>query len=79
MSQKRFFTPRSEIERASDFIAAAEITKQLGMDCYNICVKPSQDNSDQVRGFEKRCVQGCVGTNLNIWMVNARAHALTKK
>lgn len=79
MSQNRFFNPRTSAERASDFVAAAEVNRQLGIDCYNICVRPDQETSDMVRGVEKRCLSGCIANNLNIWMVNANRHAIRKQ
>ena len=79
MSQSRFFTPRTSTERAIDFVASAEVNRQLGIDCYNICVQRDQETSDMVRGVEKRCMTGCIANNLNIWMQNANRHAIRKQ
>ena len=76
MSQARFFTPRTSTERAIDFVASAEVNRQLGIDCYNICVQRDQETSDMVRGVEKRCMTGCIANNLNIWMQNANRRRL---
>ena len=75
MSQKRFFRPRTDPERASNFVAAGETVGEMAMDCFNICVKPTQDDTDQVRGFERRCLDGCMANNLNIFMINGRNFA----
>jgi hypothetical protein len=72
--QPPYYRRRTDMERTVNFLSSAEGTRQLGMDCFNACVKPEQDNTDQLRGFEQRCVDGCIITNMNIFMVNGNKY-----
>jgi hypothetical protein len=50
------------------FIRAASDYSQLGIDCFNMCVDPNKEvTQDQIRGMEKRCMDGCLTVNLQIF------------
>ena len=70
----RHYGRHTTMDRTYNFLSSAEATRELGMDCFNKCVKPEQDNTDQLRGFEQRCVDGCIITNMNIFMVNGNKY-----
>ena len=61
-------TLKTEPFRATNFIRAAEDYSSLGLLCFNSCVDPGQEvSADTVRGMEKRCMDGCLTLQLQMF------------
>lgn len=56
---------KDDTVRAGAFTRAAGDYSNLGVDCFNQCVNPTEEVSvDKLRGMEKRCMDGCLTVHL---------------
>ncbi len=64
------YTPnRSHLDTQAEFLCAADDYSRQGMTCFNTCV--SKFDNDALLGYEKRCMQGCLQVNFQMFTVNA--------
>ena len=58
----------SDTYKAGRFIRAAADYSELGIGCFNQCIDPDNNfDVDTLRGMEKRCMDGCLTVNLQMF------------
>jgi hypothetical protein len=64
------FTPNQTVTQATkNFLVAADDYSTQGMNCFNTCIDKFE--IDSLLGYEKRCMQGCLQVNFQMFTVNA--------